>query len=212
MGSLFGGGHSSTPAAPLNPMQQTEPIGNPWGPAASMALQSYGNQAGALQGQALIAQKEGTNEALQQADSVQHFREDQAASVGNSGVLLQGSPLLQLEYTRQKGQQEVDAILARSQAQSNLLTQQATQVMNEGRASLLGTADNFVANNASNNIQFAQGQAQTTAHQLQAQAQAASDNHNAVADGILNSAVQGAQYVFNSSGGFTGISKKLFGP
>lgn len=205
MGALFGAHSSPAPPAQINtsvPMPQTAPIGNPWGPAAKIASQSYQTQANSLNNQANIADFEGDRTALQKVDQVSQFREGQAAQEGASGVLLQGSPLMNLEYTRQRGQQEVDAILARSQAQSDLIRQGSVQVMNEGRASLLGAADSFISGNAANNIQWAnaaganaQGQAQQNAQNAQAVANASAANHNALADGIIGSVASNAKQI-----------------
>ena len=147
MGFLGGGG----PAAPT----VTNQASSPYGPMGTLELQNYTDESNAYSQQGLTALEEGQRNAIQQAQQVHMYRENQAAAVGGQGILNQGSPLLNEEFTRSQGQMEVDAILNSAQAQSSLLYQKGLQTMNEGRAALFGQQDGYIANQANNQIQQA---------------------------------------------------------
>lgn len=106
----------------------------------------YGEQAG-------IALQESGVEAQQKARQVNTFQQHQASGYNNSGVMLQGSPMLVMEYTRQQGQQEVDAITRMGQAQADLLNRQSYVVGANMEAQLLGDQSQFITNQAQQQIQ-----------------------------------------------------------
>lgn len=144
MGSLFSGG------PPPNAMNQA---GNPYGAAGTLEMNNTNQQANAYKKQGLIANEEGVRNAIQTAVQGHHYREEQAIQADNSGILLSGSPLLNLEYTRSQVQQEADATVAAAKAQGDQLYQSAQAILNNGRASLLGQQDSFITENAQNKIQ-----------------------------------------------------------
>jgi hypothetical protein len=89
--------------------------------------------------QSAIAMSEARRTAGQRAEDVQSFMSTQARGYSNSGVTLDGTPLLVLEETRRRGQAEVDAIMRSGRAQSSLIRQRAAQTRTSGRNALLGS-------------------------------------------------------------------------
>lgn len=89
--------------------------------------------------QSAIAMSEARRAAGQRAEDVQSFMSTQARGYLNSGVTLEGSPLLVMEETRRRGQAEVDAIMRSGRAQSSLMKQRADQMRTSGRNALFGS-------------------------------------------------------------------------
>lgn len=89
--------------------------------------------------QADVVLQESQRDAAQKAREVTTFQSRQAHQYRSSGVILQGTPLLMLEQTRSLGQQEVDALISRGKAQSDLLKSRAKILKNQGRASMFGS-------------------------------------------------------------------------
>lgn len=124
----------------INPYETNMPA---FQAAWEMQNEAVGQEAGALQKQADIALQEAGREAQIKARDVKEFREMQALKYSGQGVLLEGSPMIVLEETRKRGQQEINAILRRGAAQADLLRRQALMVQTKGRASLLGEQAGF---------------------------------------------------------------------
>lgn len=89
--------------------------------------------------QASLAEQEAAYEAEQRARDVRKFQAKQESKYLASGVTLAGSPALVLEETRQLGQQEIDAIMRRGQAQAKLLRMKSKQTRSAGRAGILSS-------------------------------------------------------------------------
>lgn len=97
--------------------------------------------------QSAAAQEEQANLALEEAsvnagivaDDRRNFLKRQTLAFTKSGVALEGSPLLVLETTRAKSQQEVDAIIKSGNAQYKLGMANAQTTRNTGRAALIGS-------------------------------------------------------------------------
>jgi hypothetical protein len=143
MGSLFSGG------TPPNALSQAN---SPYGAGGALQEENTTAQVQAYDSQGLIAETEGVRDAIQQANQGHQYRENQAIAADSSGVLLSGSPLLNLEYTRQQSQQEADAILTSAQANASKLYQSGQNVSNQGRAYLLGEQDSVITENAQQRI------------------------------------------------------------
>lgn len=110
----------------------------PFNAAQQMQAGANKEQQGLYDEQAKLAISESARDAVNRADEVRHFREAQANSYNGSGVLLSGSPLIVLEYTRQKGQQEINAIVNHGQATADLLRRQALISQQQNSAALFG--------------------------------------------------------------------------
>jgi hypothetical protein len=141
--SLFGGKAFNTFTPTANPMAGVQ----------SLYQQSVDTEAANLNKQGDLAQSEAGMAALQKARDVKTFRENQANAYSGSGVLLEGSPMLVLENTRRLGQQEVDAIINRGQAMTELYRKNALITANQGRATILGQNIQFGAEQATARIQ-----------------------------------------------------------
>lgn len=141
--SLFGGKAFNTFTPSANPMAGVQ----------SLYKQSVDMEADSLNKQGDLAMSEAGQAALQKARDVKTFREQQANSYNGSGVLLEGSPMLVLEQTRRLGQQEVDAIINRGQAITELYRKNALITTNQGRAAILGQNIQFGAEQATARIQ-----------------------------------------------------------
>lgn len=89
--------------------------------------------------QARLLQAEADREARQKAREVSDFQSLQAHRYASSGITLQGTPLIVMEETRRKGQEEVDAIIARGKAQSELMRAKAKQTRSAGRNAMFGS-------------------------------------------------------------------------
>lgn len=124
-----------------NVIQGQNPFNNSRRPfdAAQQMQRGINSDQQALYGaQQDLAISEAGRDANQRADEVRHFREEQANKYNGSGVLLSGSPLIVLEYTRQKGQQEINAIVNRGHATADLLRRQALIAQQQNSAALFG--------------------------------------------------------------------------
>lgn len=119
----------------------------PYVAAQAMYQQSIDNEVAAQNDQADIAMSEANAEAARVAREAKDFRENQANTYNNSGVLLEGSPMAVLNDTVEKASAEINAIQRRGAAQASLYRRQALKVANNGRATLLGQTVDF--NNAS---------------------------------------------------------------
>lgn len=95
-------------------------------------------QANALEEQGRIAQEEANREAQLHADDVRRFRALQTVAFTKNGVTLGGSPLLVLDDTTRRGQEEVDSIARSGAAERRLYNQRAANTRSEGRAALIG--------------------------------------------------------------------------
>lgn len=100
------------------------------------AAKAYAQEARMTELQGQIAGEEARRDAAKKKREVGLFREMQASKYNSSGVLLQGSPLLVLEETRQLGLEEVDAILKRGDSMVNLYQMKSQQLRNQGRAAM----------------------------------------------------------------------------
>lgn len=96
------------------------------------------SQAGLLEDQARLAQAEAAAQAKRRAVDVRRFAANQKVAFLKNGVTLEGSPLIALEDTYSAGQEEVDAIANRGNAQSNLYWRQAQLARKQGRAAMIG--------------------------------------------------------------------------
>lgn len=106
--------------------------------------------------QADLALAEANETAQQEARNTVQTRETQAQGYNSSGVMLQGSPLAVLNQTVQLGQQEIQATMARGNAQANLLRQQAYMTGSTNRAQLIGEQANFLTQNSQARMQALQ--------------------------------------------------------
>ncbi len=97
------------------------------------------SEASSLEAQSQLARQEAAAEARSRTLEVQKFRERQAGQYMMSGVALAGSPLLVLEETRRLGQEEVDSIVSRGDAISNIYKARAQQTRASGRMRFLGS-------------------------------------------------------------------------
>lgn len=86
--------------------------------------------------QASLALEEAQTNAGILADDRRQLLRRQALAYTKSGVALEGSPLLVLENTRSKSQQEVDAVVKSGAAQYKLGMQNAATTRASGRAAL----------------------------------------------------------------------------
>ena len=138
--SLFGGGGQKSSTA-----FDSGTMGLLWG----MQQQATQDQVDSLNWQADIAIKESIRAAQKTAREGLHFREQQAQGYNSSGFLLEGSPMAVLNETRKLVNEEVDAIAEQGANRAKLIRQQANQVGNEGRASILGQQMKFSSEQAS---------------------------------------------------------------
>jgi len=95
-------------------------------------------QAALQEEQGQIAQQEALLSAERAAEDRRIFLKRQRLAFVKSGVSLEGSPLLILEQTRSRSQEEVDAIVRRGIAQKDLAVRQADITRRQGRAALTG--------------------------------------------------------------------------
>lgn len=102
------------------------------------AMRAANQEADALNTQAALTQAETKRDAAQKRREILSFKESQAMKFNNSGVLLDGSPLLVLQETIDLGNEEIKAITERGNAQSNLFRMRASQMRNRGRSALTG--------------------------------------------------------------------------
>ncbi len=102
------------------------------------ANQSAKREASALEAQGQLEQEEADREAAAHAGDVRKFSRVQALSFLKNGVTLEGSPLLVLDETLSKGQEEVDSITKSGAARRTLYNSKAAITRNEGRARMIG--------------------------------------------------------------------------
>lgn len=91
------------------------------------------------QQQALLADLEARREADKVEAEADTFRRRQKMAYLKSGVAIEGSPLLILDETSAKAQEEADAIRDRGRAQYNLGMAQAKQTYSKGRSAMIGS-------------------------------------------------------------------------
>lgn len=89
--------------------------------------------------QARLRLEEAQRDAAQKAREVTSFQSRQAHRYASSGITLEGTPVLMLEKTRREGQEEVDAIIKRGQAEKDLLMMKSKMLRASGRNSMLGS-------------------------------------------------------------------------
>lgn len=103
------------------------------------AAQSAARQeASALDQQAALTEQETARDVEKRKREVLAFRDAQASKFNNSGVLLEGSPLLVLQETIDLGNEELTAMMQRGNARANLLRSQAGMARTQGRNALIG--------------------------------------------------------------------------
>lgn len=102
------------------------------------ANQAAKREASLLEEQGVLAQEEADREAASHAEDVRKFSRTQALAFLKNGVTLSGSPLLVLDETLTKGQEEADSIAKSGAAQRNLYNKRAYNERSEGRAKLIG--------------------------------------------------------------------------
>lgn len=157
MGALLSAGYNTGSAlsASRGASALSRTLANPY-QATTAPLQAAENaQAAATAGQqalygeqADLALSESARNANQRADQIAHFQASQASGYSSSGVMLQGSPMLVMEYTRQKGQEEINAITAQGQAQADFARRQAYVLGQNQNAQLLGDQAQFITQQA----------------------------------------------------------------
>jgi hypothetical protein len=142
-------------------------------------------EAAQLEVNAQIAAEEAARDADKIARDGRNFMAEQAVAYGASGVTLEGSPLLVLDDTRRKAQEEVDATYRRGQQVAAAMKTQAqitrefgmfksTASQNRGRSALIGSVNSGFSNLFNNyvNRQRQQVQASNYAGRLAAYAPA----------------------------------------
>ena len=130
--SLFGGS-KYTPS--------TNPYETNYGAYSSfLELQNQANdeEASLIDRQAQLSLEEALTEALHKKRDGEAFRSQQALDYLGSGVTLEGTPLVVLEDTRKKVDEEANAIYNRGAAEYELGRRKAQLVRTQGRASVLG--------------------------------------------------------------------------
>ena len=99
---------------------------------------SAGSEAEALEQQGALALEEARINAQQRAREGREFKASQSVQFAGSGVQIAGSPALVLARTHELNRQEVDAIMRRGQAVSDLYNDRAKSMRSKGRNSMLG--------------------------------------------------------------------------
>lgn len=113
------------------------------------ANKAAGQEAVLQRQQAAIAQEEANRDAGIHADERTQFLKRQKLAFLKSGVTLEGSPLLVLEDTQRKSQEEVDAMIRRGNAQYRLGNASADITESKGRAALIGAYGTAASTGAS---------------------------------------------------------------
>lgn len=118
--------------------------------AGLQALQQASiDQETALQNQqADLVLQEAARNAQLKAEELSNFRSAQAQKINSSGVLLEGSPLLVMNADVNKGRQEIEALMSGAKAQADLMRRRAYIGNNTGRAAILGSQIDYVAQQA----------------------------------------------------------------
>lgn len=142
---LFGGANRGTNSASLFNDGAMQGL---WG----MQQQNVDLQSRMYNEQGDIALSEATRSAAKTAREGKAYRENQANTYNNSGVMLEGSPMLVLNETRRLVEEETNAIVDRGKAQARLFRYQAQVANNEGRAAILGSQMNYFGNKAAAKI------------------------------------------------------------
>lgn len=93
-----------------------------------------------IEEQGSILQAESERDARIKAREVEKFMAAQSHRFVSSGVTLQGSPIEVLNETRRLGQEEINAIIERGKAQSQLAKLKAANMRAGGRNSMLLSA------------------------------------------------------------------------
>ena len=95
--------------------------------------------------QGQIIEREAYMDAAAKAREVGKFQSRQIHQISSSGITVgtegyeNSTPIQLLEETRRLGQEEVDAIVRRGQAQKELMTMRAKMQRNAGRSALFGS-------------------------------------------------------------------------
>lgn len=111
--------------------------------ASGAAQARAANQVAAAQiQQGNLIVEEGYRTAADRADDVRRVQALQAQAALSSGITLEGSPMLFMDEARRKGQEEIDAILSRANAQRDLIIQNAKIASRQGNAALTGSLFN----------------------------------------------------------------------
>lgn len=119
--------------------------GNPAEGLLKQQFLSSGEEALLIERQGQIAMEEATRAAFNLARDAKSFREEQANAYNASGVLLEGSPMMVLEETRNRAKEEVDALIKHGAAVQELENKKAFILRNNARSELLGAQTLFGA-------------------------------------------------------------------
>lgn len=112
--------------------------------AAQAQAEAADKEARLMERQANLTMSEAVRDARILARDVLSFESMQRSAYTRTGVTLEGSPLLILEDTRRKGQEEIDAIYNRGRALQRLGFAKAQIVRESGRSAL--TSAGYSAN------------------------------------------------------------------
>jgi hypothetical protein len=94
-------------------------------------------EADLIEADAKLRAKEANLEALRKSRDVRTFQTSQGRQFLASGVTLEGTPIEVMEETRVRGQEEVDALIARAEAEQNLSRRRASSTRGAGRAAFV---------------------------------------------------------------------------
>lgn len=106
--------------------------------AQDLQTQAIEQEGQAQEQQAQLAVEEAQLEAIRVGQNAKAFRETQANQYSANGVLLEGSPLLVLAETEARATAEVNALMNRGKALSELIRKRSNIATLQGRAALLG--------------------------------------------------------------------------
>jgi hypothetical protein len=101
------------------------------------AQKAAASEASDIRQQGYIQAQESFRDAKVVEEEAESFRKRQKVMFLKSGVALEGTPLLVLEDTRLKAQEEAEAIRRRGIAEFNLADKKAKRVFRQGRAALI---------------------------------------------------------------------------
>ena len=104
-----------------------------------MQNQAAQKQAKLITQQGEIQKQEALRAANQTRENARKFQERQILAFGKNGVMIQGSPLLLLNETMTKGNEEAAAIEARGYALQELAQGNAEVTKDQGKAALVGS-------------------------------------------------------------------------
>jgi hypothetical protein len=141
------GGEAGMQAALTGIQMGSQLLGGMAGNSAGKAQQGlYDSQASMQEQEGALYAQEAVDAAHRKVIDVRNFQAEQSHRYASSGITLQGTPLLMLEETRRRGQEEVDAILRRGKAQQHLLNLTAANsrftganAASAGRNSMVGS-------------------------------------------------------------------------